>query len=81
MRILLNKDDQKFIKNNKKYLQEMFDRWIAGMKNDVFDLDASTPEQRQTRDNYISIIKMFESMLLGINMVSDKKKEKPTNFV
>ena len=69
MIIRLNKEDEQFIKINKDYLSAMFSRWVANMKMDVFDMEAVTEEQKTERDNLISIIKIFETLLSTVKVL------------
>jgi hypothetical protein len=69
MIVKLTKEDQQFIKINKDYLSDMFSRWVANMKMDVFDMVAITEEQKTERDNLISIIKIFETLLSTVKVL------------
>jgi hypothetical protein len=80
MIIKLNKQDQQFIKINKDYLSDMFSRWVTNMKSDVFDMKANTDEEKKERDNLISIIKIFETILNTVKILP-LTKEKPDNNV
>mgnify|MGYP001308316466 CR=1 FL=1 len=57
----------------------MFSRWVANMKMDVFDMEAVTEEQKTERDNLISIIKIFETLLSTVKILPLTKNKIDNN--
>jgi hypothetical protein len=57
----------------------MFSRWVANMKMDVFDMEAVTEEQKTERDNLISIIKIFETLLSTVKVLPLTKNKVDNN--
>lgn len=75
----LTADDKIFIREHRKWLTSLFTRQIESLKENIFDVPTEDKEQREAE---IRFIRLLQSWLRDIQILSqDKKTRKPPSFV
>lgn len=75
--MIIDEQDQKFIKANRDGLKRLFSRRIAELQSDVFNPETKEEEKLKK----IKFIEEFQVFLMNINIFSKEDLEVKDNFI